>query len=224
MLAYCDHNRAALSGSGASGLINKLPPLSHAAPARPTCAASTAMARVRLWLASFVALAVAGLVGVAQADEAVSDDLVKAGYLFKFTPFVMWPGQAFESPTSPFNLCVTGDGGFDALVDSEVRGRKVGDHPIAVVRLRAVTRGAPCHLLFLGRSRVQSPQEMIEAVAGRPVLTVADQGLSAPGAMIQFVMDEGRTRFEIRPQPAEAVGLALSSKLLSLSAHRGAGR
>lgn len=205
-------------------MIAKLPPLSHAARRRPIVvsrAANATAARVCPWTAAFLSLLIGGLVGVAQAGEAGPDDVVKAGYLVKFAPFVTWPGQAFESPSSPFNLCVTGREGFDAMVDGAVRGLKVGDHPIAVIRLRAVTQDAPCHLLFVGRSRVQSPEEMIEAVAGRPVLTVADQGLSAPGAMIQFLMAEGRTRFEIRPQPAEAVGLVLSSKLLSLSTPRG---
>jgi hypothetical protein len=87
-----------------------------------------------------------------------------------------------------------------------------------VIRLPVVAKGAACHLLFLGRSRVQTPQQMLAAVAGQPVLTVADQGLSAKGAMVQFVLADGRVRFEIRPDAVQAGGLTLSSKLQALSA------
>lgn len=165
-----------------------------------------------------------GLVGGVQAGEPMRDDLIKASYLYKFTPFVGWPRQAFEGPLSSFNLCIAGRERFSAAVDEVVRGRRVGDHPIAVIRLEAVSSSAGCHLLFLGRSAVQTPREMLEAVAGQPVLTVADQGLSAGDAMIQFVTVAGQTRFEIRPEMAETSGLIFSSKLLSLSARRGGDR
>lgn len=171
-----------------------------------------------------VALA-AGLAGVAaHAGEPTRDEVVKANYLYKFTPFVAWPSQAFEGPLSPFNLCVTGHERFGEVVGKVVRGRRVGEHPIAVIRLQVVTRGAGCHMLFLGHSRAQSPQEIADIVAGQPVLTVADQGLFARSAMVQFVTVAGRTRFEIRPQAAEPSGLIFSSKLLALSAQRGDGR
>jgi len=50
------------------------------------------------------------------------------------------------------------------------------------------------------------------------VLTVADQDLTAKGAMVQFIMVDGRVRFEIRSDAVQAGGLTLSSKLLALSA------
>jgi hypothetical protein len=92
-----------------------------------------------------------------------------------------------------------------------------------VTRLPVVTKGADCHVLFVSPSRGQTPREMIAAVAGRPVLTIADEGLDAPSAMIQFVTLESRVRFEVRGEAAQTEGLAVSSKLLSLSVTRGTG-
>jgi hypothetical protein len=59
---------------------------------------------------------------------------------------------------------------------------------------------------------------MLAVVAGKPVLTVADQGLNAKEAMVQFVMVDGRVRFEIRNDAVQAGGLTFSSKLQALSA------
>lgn len=148
---------------------------------------------------------------------------VKASHLAKFPAFVDWPDSAFEASSSPFRLCIGGVDPFGPLIDRLVQNARVGDHEMTVTRLPAVVKGADCHVLFVSSSRSQTPREMIAAVAGRPVLTVADEGLDAPGAMIQFVTLEGRVRFEIRGDAAQAEGLVVSSKLLSLSVARGTG-
>ncbi|WP_157952257.1 YfiR family protein [Caulobacter segnis] len=148
---------------------------------------------------------------------------MKASHLAKFPAFVAWPEAAFETPASPFRLCVGGQDPFGPTIDSLTRDGRVGDREITVSRLPLVSKTAHCHVLFVSASRTQTPREMLAAVAGRPVLTIADEGLEAPGAMIQFVTIEGRVRFEIRADVAQTEGLAVSSKLLSLSAPRGGG-
>lgn len=156
--------------------------------------------------------------GVAQAGERGAAYEIKADYLYKLTPFVEWPVEAFEGPSTPFRLCIGGHDPFGGNVDRVARGRRVGDHPVVVMRLGVVPKGAGCHILFLGASALQTPRQMLDVVAGQPVLTVADETLEAPDAMIQFVRVEGRVRFEIRAGAAQAGGLTLSSKLLALSA------
>ncbi len=160
----------------------------------------------------------AGLAQPVQAGDPALEYAAKANYLSRMTPFVDWPATAFDGPAAPFILCVAGRDPFGTMIDEAVRDQHVGDHPVAVVRLRMVAKGAACHLLFLGRTRLQTPHQMLAAVAGQPVLTVADQDLAADGAMVRFVKVDGRVRFEIDAAAAEAGGLTLSSKLLSLSA------
>lgn len=173
----------------------------------------------RLLAAALVACAFSS---VAQAGEPEPGYGLKAGYLAKFTPFVDWPEAAFQGPGSPFHLCIGGRDPFGAVIDRAIAGLRVGDHPVVVVRLSPVTKdgakASDCHVLFLGASRQQTPQQMLAAVAGRPVLTVADETLEAPGAMVQFVTVENHLRFTIRADAAQAAGLTLSSKLLALSA------
>lgn len=174
----------------------------------------------RMW-SSWVftaALAACALAGAARAGEHEPGYALKAGYLAKFTPFVDWPETAFEGPASPFHLCIGGRDPFGAVIDRVAGGLRVGDHPVVVVRLSPVAKGADCHMLFLSASRRQTPQQMLAAVAGRPVLTVADETLDAPGAVVQFVTLGSRLRFAIRSDMAQAAGLTLSSKLLALSA------
>lgn len=167
------------------------------------------------------------MTGVAQASEPPSvaqpearhpTYAVKAAYLYKLTAFVGWPAFAFDKPSSPFRLCVAGRDPFGGMVDHAVRGARVDEHPIVVVRMPAVAKSPPCHMLFLAAAHAQTPREMLAMIAGQPLLTVADEGLDAPGAMVQFVTVDSRIRFAIRADAAQAAGLTVSSKLLALAA------
>jgi len=181
----------------------------------------------RLTAVGAAALCLTGGAGAAQERAALENahrydqraiGALKANYLVKFAPFVTWPEAAREGGVSAFRLCIGGHDPLGPSIDRAARGVRVGERPIVVIRLPVVAKGADCHVLFVSTSRAQTSREMLAAVSGRPVLTVADERVEAPGAMIQFVTLEGRLRFDIRPGAAEAEGLVVSSKLLSLSA------
>ena len=143
---------------------------------------------------------------------------VKATDLYKFAAFVEWPPSAFAGPTDPAVLCVAGDDPFGPVLDQVVRGQKIGDRPVVVMRLDHVDRGAPCTIRFVAPSRRQPPAEALDRVRGQAVLTVTDAaGDPAARGMIDFVLREGRVRFRIDPHMAERNGLLISSKLLSLA-------
>ena len=143
---------------------------------------------------------------------------VKATDLYKFAAFVEWPPSAFAGPAEAAVLCVTGEDPFGPVLDQAVRGQRVGDRPIVVMRLDHVERGAPCTILFAAPSRRQPLAEALDKVRGQPILTVTDNaGDPAARGMIDFVLRDGRVRFRIDPRAAERSGLVISSKLLSLA-------
>lgn len=143
---------------------------------------------------------------------------VKAAYLDKLGDFVDWPASAFSNPGEPLKLCVAGTDPFGPLLDQATEGKRIDGHPIALVRLDRIERGATCHILFAGGSQKQSVAEALDRVRGAPVLTVTDDS-SEPGArgMVNFVMRDNRIRFEIDADSATQSGLAISSKLLRLA-------
>ncbi len=142
---------------------------------------------------------------------------VKANYLYKLGPFVVWPTGAFAGPDAPFNVCVVGSDPFGKALDDAVRGQTVGGHPVAVRRLQQVTKETDCHVLYLGRAGAQRPAEVLRLLRDAPVLTVTDQQQGVEGGIVHFVLQSGRVRFAIDPQAAQASGLVFSSKLLGLA-------
>ena len=142
----------------------------------------------------------------------------KATYLYKLAPFVNWPPTAFTAPDAPFRICVAGDDDpFDDYLINAIAGRRLGTHPFEVHRLATLTPEAECQIAFIGHMRSQSINQALDAVSGKPVLTVVDSGVSHRGGIVQFVIDRGRVRFVIDTQAAARNHITISSKLLNLS-------
>ena len=142
---------------------------------------------------------------------------VKAAYLSKFALFVEWPAAAFETPISPLNLCVAGIDPFGATLDSLIDGERIGARPLAVRRIPVAMRNSGCHILYLGGSEEQSVTEGLTAVAGDSVLTVTDASIAATAGILNFVIVNGRVRFNVDERAASMNRITISSHLLSLA-------
>jgi len=148
---------------------------------------------------------------------------VKATYLYKLAPFVNWPPEEFTSADVPFKICVVGDDPFNDYLENAVAGRRFGAHPFEVRRLASLTSGANCQIAFISHPASQSTRQALDAVSGKPVLTVIDSTAPDRGGIVQFVIRQGRVGFEINAAAAAHNHLTISSKLLSLAlAVRGA--
>ena len=153
-----------------------------------------------------------------QAGPPSLEYAVKASYLYKFAPFVQWPARVFPSTASPFAICVAGEDPFGAVLDDVVKGQALDDHPILVRRLTGAEGAVNCQILFVGRMAPPAAADLLHAVAGQPVVTVTDRSRGVGGGIIEFVMRDGRVRFDIDEAAAEAAGAPISSKLLGLAA------
>lgn len=143
---------------------------------------------------------------------------VKATYLYKLAPFVNWPPTTFEAADQPFRICVAGEDPFDDYLQHAVAGRSLGTHPFEVRRLETLTSDTQCQIVFISHLSTQSIQQALDAVSGKPVLTVVDstephQG----GGIVHFVIDRGRVRFVIDTGAAARNHITISSKLLNLA-------
>lgn len=142
---------------------------------------------------------------------------VKATFLYKFTPFVIWPPSSFPSPDTPLTICVAGDDAVSRLIDDAAQGQRDGERPIVVQHLMRVAPDATCHVLYAVGTDAQPAEAAFDAVRGQPVLTVTDSARGPSRAIITFVVENNRVRFDIDDRAAAASGLSISSKLLSLA-------
>jgi hypothetical protein len=171
----------------------------------------------RWTIALVTAVAVAACVR-AEAEPLAAE--VKAAYLAKFAPFVVWPPAVFAAPAAPLSLCVLGDDPFGPVLDHMAASESVGGHPVVVRRMAHLDADSGCQIVYLGGSSAQSRAAALKAVDGLPVLTVtdADDGDDGGRGIVHLVLIDGRVRFQIDDERARRSGLAISSRLLALAA------
>src|SRR5688572_28071510 len=130
----------------------------------------------RLLLAGLAAVALSWhLPAIAQSNAI--EYAVKATYLYKSGPFVEWPAGS-AAGTGSFDICIVGADPFGELADEAVHGEQSRGQPIAVRRVMEIAKGSGCEVVFAGGSQAQSAREILQAVAGEPVLTITDSALS----------------------------------------------
>jgi hypothetical protein len=156
----------------------------------------------------------------ARADEESTalERRVKAAFLYKFAGYVEWPAAAFDSAQAPVNIAVMGDDAIAAELEQLVVGRTSGGRPVAVRRIESLDDSGPLHILFIGRSESGRLRSLIRGAGTRAVLIVTETpGALAMGSMINFVLADGRVRFEVALAAVEKRGLSLSSRLLAVA-------
>jgi hypothetical protein len=153
---------------------------------------------------------------VSAAQPQQLEQAVKASFLFKFAPFVEWPASALGATDRAFTICISGEDPFGQTLNEVVRGQRIAGRSVEVRRLADGAGATGCQILFAGRSGTANTAAFT-GMTGQPVLTVSDRKTGISGAMIQFVMQNGRVRFQIDDGMAKASGLTISSKLLGLA-------
>ncbi|HTD02642.1 YfiR family protein [Undibacterium sp.] len=154
----------------------------------------------------------------AQTVEAANalEQQVKAAYLYKFCSYVEWPPNAFVAPDSPIKIGVLGS---DALADElsqMVVGRTVNGRTVSVRKLHREDAISGINVLFVGRASNGRLAEILAATKGQPMLTVTEaDGALTTGSIINFVLIDGKVRFEVAPKTALTAYLNISARLLA---------
>lgn len=154
---------------------------------------------------------------VAAAAPAARESTVKAAFLFRFGSFVEWPAGTFASATEPLVIGIVGEDSVATDLEQISAGRTVDGRPLRVLRLRDPAQSERTHILYLGNLRNARLREFLPAPSA-PVLVVSEREDAARlGSALYFGMDGGRIRFSAAPAAAEARGLRLSARLLTVA-------
>jgi len=148
-------------------------------------------------------------------DHEAREYQVKAVFLFNFAQFVEWPPDAFPGATEPFVIGILGNDPFGPYLDETVRGEKVNNRSISIVRFARTEDIKTCHILYISRSEAGRLEQILAALRGRSILTVSDvEQFAHFGGMIRFVTENNKVRLRIDNEAAKSAGLKISSKLL----------
>jgi hypothetical protein len=181
-----------------------------------------AAAVVALWAAPGVRADPAAVTSAAySADrdrERLSREyLIKAAILFNLAKFATWPDSAFSTADTPVRICILGRDPFGASLET-LQGKQIGPRNLVTTAIANLENVAACHVLFVSASEEHRLAPILDAVSGRPVLTVADMDKFAiAGGIVGLTELDDRSRLEVNIGAADQAGVKLSSKLLRLA-------
>jgi hypothetical protein len=137
----------------------------------------------------------------------------KAELLLNIARFVEWPGARDQ-----LTFAVLGDDELAAVVASTLSTKSLPGRKVYVRCIRRPEDARDCQVLFIAPSEASRIPQVVQALEGHSVLTVADTpGFTLAGGMVDFVQDNDRVRFEINLGTAERARLKISAKLLALA-------
>jgi hypothetical protein len=168
-----------------------------------------------LWVMAVVMLLLSGT--RAQSPTA-GEYQVKAAFLYNFAKFVEWLPSSFSDASAPLQICVFGRDPFGEELRDITKEKTVNGRTLQVHHVVDLLHARSCHILFIASSEEAQVKQIVEGLRGASVLTVGDtKGFAEQGAMINFVLENDRVRFEVNCKAAELAGLKISSKLLSVA-------
>ncbi len=146
------------------------------------------------------------------ADQAAEYRL-KAAFLYNFTTYTDWP----PAVGSTMAICVYGRSPFGAELTA-LNGKRSGGRVIAVQQIAEGATLLQCQVVFVAASAIAHLPDVLNAVRGRAVLTMADSpGAAELGTMFNMFALQDRIRFEVNLRAARAEGLRIDPKLLRLA-------
>jgi YfiR/HmsC-like len=150
--------------------------------------------------------------------QTLSDDQVKAAYLYNFAKFVEWPANKFAAATSPVRFCILEDYSLEPELARIVKGKSVGGRAIEIVQVQGGEQSRNCHILFINAVNSKRSHSLLDAVRGSAVLTVGEsESFIEHGGMIAFVLIDDRVHFQVNHKAATDAGVYVSSRLLVLA-------
>jgi len=202
------------------GIIGWWTPLSpHQGVGARRCAPGHRCALARLVRWGLGCIAACAALAAARAQETLPPEYqIKAAFLFNFVQFVEWPEHAFSAPDAPIRIGVLGPNPFQGKLVSTVQGETVRGRPLAVEHSARLADLLDCHLIFVGASERAQLGAILNALAGRPVLTVGETpDFARRGGVVNFYLEGQKVRFEINRAAAQRQHLRLASQMVKLA-------
>jgi hypothetical protein len=151
--------------------------------------------------------------GASRTDPAISPrDAAVRQVVLGIISFTRWP-----TPPAHLHLCVTGRPDYaQGLVDTP----QAGSTPLDVehVQVDDSTLGTTCQVVYLGDLSASERQQVSAALAGHPVLTIAEHDPSCTaGSMFCLNVDVERVTFDINLDAVARSGVRVHPNVLNLA-------
>lgn len=140
---------------------------------------------------------------------------IHSAMLYNFIKYVQWPN---ETDGGEFVVGVIGDDDVFKTLQTWYDGKPKGTKKYSIRKLNSPEEAANCQVVYVGRSKSRSFDEIKTSIAGKSVLTITDgNGLGQKGSCINFKVIDGKLKFELNQNVVTSSNLKVSGQLTSMA-------
>ncbi|MDQ3536542.1 MAG: YfiR family protein [Bacteroidota bacterium] len=131
-------------------------------------------------------------------------------FIYNFTKYIEWPAS-YQS--GDFVIAVLGDSPIIQELEKMAENKSVGSQKFVIKKLKSASDIEKCHMLFIPVSKSKDLTQALEKLEGKPTLVVTEKPGMAKGSGINFIMLEGKWKFELNKAATEKSNLKVSGDL-----------
>lgn len=136
-------------------------------------------------------------------------------FMYNFTKYIQWPAS-YQS--GDFVIGVLGDSPILESLEKMAESKTVGAQKFSIVRYKNVEEISKCHMLFIPSNRSKFLKDAIAKTNGQSTLIITEKnGLGTEGSNINFVLVDGKWKFELNKSATEKSNLKVSGDLAKLA-------
>jgi hypothetical protein len=136
-------------------------------------------------------------------------------FVYNFTKYIQWPANG---QSADFVIGVLGHSPMVGELEKVSANKTVGIRKIVIRKLATVAEGETCQMVFIPLGSSNKLDAALEAFRNKPILLITEKdGLGKQGSGINFVISEGKMRFELNQAATQGAALKVSSQLASLA-------
>lgn len=143
------------------------------------------------------------------------DYRLHSGFMYHFTKYIEWPAA---KKSGDFVIGVVGNAPISDALNAMAASKTVGTQKIVIKKFSNVAAVSDCQILFLSNDSAKDVDEAASKSKSKNYLLVTESnGLAKKGACINFVVVDGKLKFELSKSAVKDAGLKVSSELLGLA-------
>ena len=142
------------------------------------------------------------------------DYTYKAIFVYNFIKYIEWPAAGQQFKLGILNGTPEVVAAFEKMIE-----KKSGEgQKIVLENYRSASAVSNCNILFIPDNQSNTLAEASAKLAGKPTLIVTEaDGLIKKGSGINFIVVDGKLRFELNRATLKDADLKVSSNLLGLA-------
>ena len=151
-----------------------------------------------------------------EENDAISlEDKIKAAFVYNFTKYIEWVD---DDTTDSFEIGIIGDSDIIFPLQEIAEKELINNKKIEIKHFQNVQDINVCYILFISASEKSQLQNILKKIENKNILTISDSiGFAHEGVSINFIIVDGKIKFEINNSSIDQAGLQVSSQLLKLA-------